>query len=102
MQLNLTNFKPSSYDLTQTNTVFFLGENPTVFKSYDTISKLRDAGIVRDYDQSFLVLCNDRAQKLHDLSACFMIEKTRRLIADDQIGVVNHSPCNGNPLLLAA
>ena len=75
--------------------------DPSVIHTRDTIGKLEDPSIVGDYDHGAVRILRNGAHSRHDLVPGFVIEATRRFVADYQLRITHQRASDRHPLLLA-
>jgi len=66
------------------------------------VTKVKDAAVMCDYDDTAIRRAPYFTQELHDLLAVGSIQGGSRFIADEQAWLVDQSPRNSDPPLLAS
>ena len=75
--------------------------DPSVVHVGDGVGVVEDARVVRDDDDGAVGLDGVRGQQLHDGLAARMVQRRRRLVADDEARLVHERARDGHALLLA-
>src|SRR5262245_39068140 len=76
--------------------------NPAVFHVGHAVGIFKNAVVVRDDNDAAVWLGGHATEDLHHFRAVLAVQSGSRLVADDQLGVVDESAGDGDALLLAA
>ena len=76
--------------------------NGAIFEEHDAVGNVADSRIVRDDDDGAAVLVCDAGEQPRDVGTACGVERGRRLVGEDQIGIADHRARNRDALLLAA
>ena len=83
-------------------TASFLPDDPPVPDINPLPGVAGDVRLVSDHDQGDLFLLIELREDVHDLRARLGVQVSGRLVRQDQGGIVQQRPGDGDPLLLAA
>src|SRR5579871_408650 len=80
----------------------FIGQHLAVFERNDAVGVVGDIGFVRHHHDADALLPIEPLEDRHDLHAGLGVERARRLVRQNQPGVINQAARDGHALLLAA
>jgi hypothetical protein len=80
----------------------FLTDYHTIVHIDDALAKIKNAGIVRDYQHSAIGPDDHPANQFHSPTSRFRIEGCRRFIAYQEAWLMHQGTSNGHPLLLTS